>query len=294
MSMLHSKLLRISTKVMNTSEKSQIINLLSNDASRLESAYRYLHFIWATTLLIVFAFIFSLNLIGFLPSVGSFMFFSFSLPLSIFFARRSQMLRKKIVRMTDERVSKCSESLNCMETIKLYVIESYFMEKVMNIRDKELQEIKLYQITKSLHTFVNSITIPATICISFLIFVLSGGELNPTTAFTTISLISILKLPFAQMNNVISSMVEASIAIKRVENFLETEEREPFKLVPSLDTSVNVVNGNFSWNFDENNQEKFSLKDINLKIKKGQLVVVVGKGKNILSLFSIFLTFFFF
>jgi ABC-type multidrug transport system ATPase subunit len=79
---------------------------------------------------------------------------------------------------------------------------------------------------------------------------------------------------------VITSIIEASVAVGRLTSYLTAEEIQPEAIVvkPPVDVigeeSVLVRDGSFSWNRHEN---KTVLKDINFSAHKGDLSCVVGR-----------------
>jgi ABC-type multidrug transport system fused ATPase/permease subunit len=79
---------------------------------------------------------------------------------------------------------------------------------------------------------------------------------------------------------VITSIIEASVAVGRLTSFLTAEEIQPdaVNFKPAVDEAdaetVSVQNGTFSWNRHEDKQV---LKNINFKAYKGQLACVVGR-----------------
>ena len=69
---------------------------------------------------------------------------------------------------------------------------------------------------------------------------------------------------------------QTSVALKRLTKFLQNDEINPDHveaLPPNDPISVKVENGSFSWG----KEEPVCLKKINVTIKEGQLVAVVGQ-----------------
>jgi ABC-type multidrug transport system fused ATPase/permease subunit len=87
--------------------------------------------------------------------------------------------------------------------------------------------------------------------------------------------------------NVISGLIEANVSLQRVEKFLLMEELDPqaVQRVSTSASSVRITNGTFRWagaaSADAKGEESPSstrpaLENINVDIKKGELVAVVG------------------
>jgi ABC-type multidrug transport system, ATPase and permease components len=79
---------------------------------------------------------------------------------------------------------------------------------------------------------------------------------------------------------VITSIIEASVAVSRLTSYLTAEEIQPEAVIvkPPVEQigeeTVRIEDGTFSWNRHEN---KTVLKDINFKAAKGELTCIVGR-----------------
>lgn len=64
---------------------------------------------------------------------------------------------------------------------------------------------------------------------SFATFVLIDEKniLDSSTAFVSLSLFNILRFPLSMLPMMISSMVQASVSVKRINVFMNTEELDP-------------------------------------------------------------------
>lgn len=85
----------------------------------------------------------------------------------------------------------------------------------------------------------------------------------------------------SQFGQVTSNIVEAIVSIKRLSDFLNADELQPdarkivSRLVPNVgDELLSIKGGDFSWAKDA---AVPTLEDINISVKKGQLVGVFGK-----------------
>lgn len=67
-------------------------------------------------------------------------------------------------------------------------------------------------------------------------------------------------------------IIEANKSVERIGNFLQLEEISPKNVGErSPDLAVSIKNGNFKWD------DTICLKNIDLTIKKGQFVAIIGK-----------------
>jgi ABC-type multidrug transport system fused ATPase/permease subunit len=95
-----------------------------------------------------------------------------------------------------------------------------------------------------------------------------------------LALFNLLTFPLAVLPMVITSIIEASVAVGRLTSYLTAEEIQPEAIVvkPPVDImgeeSVLVRDGSFSWNRHE---DKAVLKDISFSAHKGELSCIVGR-----------------
>ena len=54
------------------------------------------------------------------------------------------------------------------------------------------------------------------------------SQLDAATAFTALSLFNVLRFPLNMLPQVISSLVEANVSVKRLQKYLLAEEVDPF------------------------------------------------------------------
>lgn len=113
---------------------------------------------------------------------------------------------------------------------------------------------------------------------TFATYVLSSPTthiLTPQKAFVSLSLFNILRQPLNQLPNVVSAIVQASVSNKRLKRFLSEPELNPQLVVRNGKQAETIVvqNGTFAWNDAD---ERATLNDINLAVKPGQLVAIVG------------------
>lgn len=93
-------------------------------------------------------------------------------------------------------------------------------------------------------------------------------------AFTSLTLLGILRFPLFQLPALINALVNAGVATGRLQQLLLAEEQPPLApLPPAADGQVALrVAGEFSWAAEL----APALVDIDLAAKAGQLVAVVG------------------
>lgn len=101
-----------------------------------------------------------------------------------------------------------------------------------------------------------------------------------------------------QFSMVTSNIIEAMVSAKRLSDFFNADELQPDtrQVVESADLEqgdvvVSITNGEFSWNKDAVSP---TLEDINLTVRKGDLIGVLGRvgaGKVRTWIFCVYLVF---
>lgn len=129
-------------------------------------------------------------------------------------------------------------------------------------------------------------SIPFLVSLStFAVYVsISDHPLTSEIAFVAIALFGLLQFPLTVFPNVITSTIEASVSLYRIEDYLSSEELDPnavtrqdYRNDPNYneDTPLVEINqGTFKWAVEDPSP---ALNDINLRVKKGQVTAVVGR-----------------
>ncbi|KAJ3588064.1 hypothetical protein NHX12_011658, partial [Muraenolepis orangiensis] len=113
---------------------------------------------------------------------------------------------------------------------------------------------------------------------TFTVYVLidEGNVLDAQKVFVSLALFNILRFPLNMLPMVISSIVQASVSLKRLQVFLSHEELQRDSVQRNAMTgspiSISVDDGVFSWS----RTETPTLKRLNVHVPEGSLVAVVG------------------
>merc|ERR1711871_1486941 len=118
--------------------------------------------------------------------------------------------------------------------------------------------------------------------VTFSVATANGVSMTASTAFTTIALFSVMRFPFAFFPFIFQQWIVTTIALKRVQNFLlldELESGDNISGVPEQDdVMIEFKDASLSWNAPEEGDadHKLTLQNVNLSVKRGELVAVVG------------------
>ncbi|KAM3597276.1 uncharacterized protein V6R79_002334 [Siganus canaliculatus] len=274
---VYRKALVISSAARRTSTVGEIVNLMSVDAQRFMDLITYINMIWSAPLQVVLALYFLWQTLG--PSVlAGVAVMVLMVPVNAVIAMKTKTYQVAQMTNKDNRIKLMNEMLNGIKVLKLYAWELAFKDKVSEIRENELQVLKKAAYLSAVSTFT-WVCAPFLVALStFTVYVLINEHnvLDAQKAFVSLALFNILRFPLNMLPMVISSMVQASVSLKRLRVFLSHEELQEnsveHKAVTNSPYSISIVDGVFSWS----RAESPVLKKLNVCIPEGSLVAVVG------------------
>uniref|UniRef100_A0A673VWA1 Canalicular multispecific organic anion transporter 2-like n=1 Tax=Salmo trutta TaxID=8032 RepID=A0A673VWA1_SALTR len=255
-------------------------NLMSVDAQRFMDLTTFLNMLWSAPLQIILALYFLWQNLG--PSVlAGVAVMILLIPLNAAIAVRTRAYQVEQMQYKDTRIKLMNEILNGIKVLKLYAWENSFKDKVLEIRQKELNVLRKTAYLGALSTMAWTSAPFLVALMTFAVYVTvdKNNILDAEKAFVSLSLFNILRFPLNMLPQVISSVVQASVSLKRIQDFLSHEELDP----ESVDrnntatgkhgySSVTVVNGKFTWA----KQDPPALHNINLMVPQRSLLAVVG------------------
>jgi len=181
----------------------------------------------------------------------------------------------------DARTRLMTEILNNIKSIKLYAWTTAFMNKLNVIRnDQELHTLRKIGAVTAVANFTWSTTPFFVSCSTFAVFVATQDKpLSTDIVFPALTLFNLLTFPLAVLPMVITAIIEASVAVGRLQNFFTAEELQPDAVLQSDpveagEESVRIRDATFTWDRDG---DRNVLTDINFTAHKGELSCVVGR-----------------
>ncbi|XP_034253299.1 multidrug resistance-associated protein 1-like isoform X3 [Thrips palmi] len=274
-SAIYRKALRMSNSARKESTVGEIVNLMSVDAQRFIDLTAYINMIWSAPLQIALALYFLWETLG--PSVlAGLAVMIILIPVNGVIASKVKNLQITQMKYKDERVKLMNEILSGMKVLKLYAWEPSFEEKILKIRNKEIRVLKSAAYLNAGTAFIWACAPFLVSLVSFATYVLLDEKniLDSEKAFVSLSLFNILRFPLSMLPMMISNLVQASVSIKRINKFMNSEDLDPSNVShdDKEDSPLVIENGTFSWG----PEEPATLKNINFKVNEGSLVAVVG------------------
>lgn len=100
-----------------------------------------------------------------------------------------------------------------MNVIKCYAWEDSFLDRLMNIRRSELEWIKKNSLLNGINTFVIG-AVPVLVTVAtFAVYISMGNTLTAATAFTSISLFNVLRMPLIMLPQVVTQWTTAQVCL---------------------------------------------------------------------------------
>ena len=110
------------------------------------------------------------------------------IPFSRLLSTKLASVQGELMKVKDRRINVTSEALEGMKLIKLQSWERSFLERIAGIRCEEVRVLRRYVIWQMISSAAWDATPYLVSIISFALFVLTGGTLTTSIAFTSISL----------------------------------------------------------------------------------------------------------
>ncbi|CAF1344492.1 unnamed protein product [Adineta ricciae] len=278
--LVYRKTLKLSNASKHETTTGEIINLMAIDASHFADITTQFHMLWSGPfqITVILVLLYKEMQLAIVPGV---ILLFLMIPVNLFLQRILKQLTSKKMKIKDERIKMVNEILNGIRVLKLYAWEMAFVRTINRIRESELIYIRQKAIIGAVSSILWIFTPILVGITTFATYVLLSDSniLTAEKAFVSLALFNLLRGPLISFPNMINSIIEARVSSERIGKFLtrdeideDTVERIPIEM--SNEISVHIQNGCFRWlNHPE---APLTLKNINLQIRQGSLVALVG------------------
>eukprot|EP00884_Botryococcus_braunii_P017606 jgi/Botrbrau1/4529/Bobra.60_2s0019.2 len=272
---LHRKSLRITSASRIERGAGTIVTLMSNDAAKIWNLPQYIHMLWSGPFQILTVLALLVRIIHLLPAAAGLAVTLCLIPLSTVVANRLAATRKELMQHTDRRVKLCSEVMSGIKAIKLYAWEKPYQQRIQEIRDGELVQVKRMAVISIFNSiiFLGGTTLIS--IASFSVYALMGFPLTAAVAFPALALFNLLRFPVMVFPSQIAALIQGHVALRRIQGFIEEEEMKQEELEPAVqppNLAILLQSASFAWEAEG----RLTLRNVNLQVGAGQLVAVVG------------------
>ncbi|KAM4521267.1 multidrug resistance-associated protein 1-like, partial [Odontesthes bonariensis] len=277
MGLVYRKSLVMSSAARQQCNVGEIINLVSADTQKLMDFVVYFNSVWIAPIEMALCFYFLWQLLG-PPALAGTATVLLIFPLNGFIAKVRSKLQEVQMTFTDSRIKLMNEILGGVKILKFYSWEEAFLRRVNVLRDGELKALRTSQIlhSVSLASFNSSSFLISLSVFTVYVLIDSQNVLDAQKIFVSVALINILKTPLSQLPFAMSTTMQAAVSLRRLGSFLGQEELNTDhveRLPHDADGDSLVVEGGF---FSWSSSALPCLQRINLKVRTGSLVAVVG------------------
>ncbi|KAH6942211.1 hypothetical protein HPB50_001780 [Hyalomma asiaticum] len=287
--LVYQKTLRADATELRKSS-SEALNLVTTDADRIVGLFQSLHEAWSLPLQVAVTMFLLWQQVG-LAFLAGVVVAILLVPVNRSIALNIGRLSTGMMAFKDERIKLMSEVLWGMRMIKMHAWEALFQERVASIRQKEVTFLRQRKYLDALCVFFWVVTPVLMSVLSFITYVLLGHRLTAAKVFTCLALFNMLKVPLNAFPWVINGCMEAWVSLKRTQCFLDLQDFTPasyYTISKEDDQLVQVTNGVFHWGamtgdatlpaaISVAQDRSFVLGPVNVTLRKGQLVGVVGR-----------------
>ncbi|XP_018564796.1 multidrug resistance-associated protein 4-like [Anoplophora glabripennis] len=278
-SLLYRKILKLSLTSLSQTASGEIVNLLSNDMQRIDTAAVFFHYIYCAPLQVILVGYVMYQMVGISCFPGMLFIVIEALPIQGYLSKVQGKLRSRVAQLTGRRLTVMNDIVSGIQVIKMYAWEKPFEKIVTMIRKTELNTITKGSYIKGLSVAILVFTERLSLFLVIMTYVLLGNKLTGDVVFSTALLLNALEVSLCFYFPIaLESLTQAIVSIKRLQKFLSLGEKAS-DLSNNNTTIINKELGHIKvtdlragWL-----PTVLTLTDVCLNIRPGTLCCVVGK-----------------
>ncbi|KAK9823485.1 hypothetical protein WJX72_003089 [[Myrmecia] bisecta] len=274
--LLYQKSLRISCAVRSDRSMGAIVNLQSNDASKVWNQVIWLNLMWSCPAQVLANLAILMSIMGWAPALAGLLVTIALTPVMGLFSRKMLKIRKEVIHRTDARMELLTEVILGIKAIKLYAWEALWGAKVTQLRDLEMHEISRAAYLDAINSVLfrgGSIMVSIA---AFSTHYALGYSLTPAVAFPALALFDAMTWPVGQFPHLVTEFINTLVALNRIQKFVEEDETEQRELLAPAapgEPAISIRHGTFAWEVGG----APVLTNVEVEVGAGQLVMVVGE-----------------
>ena len=290
--LIYNKIINTSIFIKSHFNRGKIINFLQSDIETINFLFYYAPMTVVVPFQISANIIFLFKLLG-TSFIWSFITFLILVTIAWLIEYFYIKTKKKLLKNNDDRIKATSSILQSIKVIKMFTYESLFYNTLKKKRENEMNNYKRIENIFVLTDFIHWLIPLFLSIISVGVEVLTKDEISIENILVAIEIYDNLAYPLYRIPIFISSLLNTILSMRRLENFLneenieetkeKIEEDEEIKLnryVKYRDDdqySIIIENTDFGIKGKKKEEDKILLSDINIKIKKGSIVGILGE-----------------
>ena len=293
---IYNKILNTSIFIKSHFNRGRIINFLQSDIETVNFLFYYAPMTLVVPFQIAANIIFLFKLFG-ISFIWSFITFIILITIAWLIEYFYIKTKKKLLKNNDDRIKATSSILQSIKVIKMYTYESLFYNTLKKKRENEMNNYKRIENIFVLTDFIHWLIPLILSVVSVGVEAFTKDEISIENIIIAIEIYDNLAYPLYRIPIFIASLLNTLLSMKRLEDFLneedieetkrklkgEEEEEETAKLNRYVkyrnddQYSLIIENTDFGIKGKTKEEDKILLNDINIKIKKGSLVGILGE-----------------
>lgn len=225
----------------------KVVNLMSVDTYRVDQASGMFHIIWTSPIQVIVVLVVLCVNIGY-SALAGYALLMIMLPLLTKAIKSLLARRKKINKVTDQRVTLTQEILGSVRFVKFFGWETSFLGRLKELRTREIRAI---QVLLSIRNAINAVAMSMPVFASMLAFItysLTDHGLAPSRVFSSLALFNSLRMPLNLLPLVLGQVTDAQNSLQRIQEYLLSEEQQDdVTWDDTMDEAVEVEHASFTW-----------------------------------------------
>ncbi|PFX16866.1 Multidrug resistance-associated protein 4 [Stylophora pistillata] len=219
--LIYKKILKLNRRSFNEIASGQTINLVSNDANRLQDAVWSMLFFVFAPIEILSSGVLLWFLIGWQALVGAGFFLIVIIYISVL-SKKAGHLREDAASVTDRRLEILNEVMAGIRSIKIHAWEWNFRDLIRNLRTNEIGIIRWRGAILSSFDALYFTNTPIAGFISMTTLLLTNNHLTAFQIFTLMSTLNVIKFSVSvSMGETLHLLADAKVSFDRIQKFLE-------------------------------------------------------------------------
>lgn len=269
----------------NPKGKQSTVNLIGVDTKRVSDFCSFNNYFPGSIFKLAVSLTFLISIIGWKALLAGFLAMGVTIPINVYFSRKYSDAQDKLMKIRDVKMGVVTEALQGIRQIKFSALEQNWYDKIGKVRANELSaqwSVFSFDTWLIFCWIASPIALAAT---SLAVYSLVYGELTPSVAFTAIGVFGNLEVTLSVIPELTTDLIDAKISVDRIQKYLNSAE----VTTNTVDApSISYENASIAWPSDEDNEDtedRFVLRNINIAFPKNELSVISGKtgsGKSLL------------
>ena len=269
--LIYDKLLKMACYNKGTFTEGQIVNLIQTDSEKFgifiatSPEVIILPFKLIYSVYILFSFFHESFVIGFICLI-------IMIYLFFVFGSKEKKYQRQMMKAADLRMNLTTQVFNIIKTIKLYVWENVFLQKIQEKRNVELDFMKNKLRMQIWSNFTYWIADVVLYSVSIVFYNLIHNQMDTTKIITGIYIVNDLVIPMFNLPHFIRFYFETIISLVRIETFLSYKENDDKQIqyLPQ-DSEYAVIIENVDFGVENKIEEKSTVinkkEEENVKLK---------------------------